>query len=149
MILGETAGLPGVPARGTSESGVGISMLDFDLPGHEIAAICGHEMGTFTPQYLRLYRRTESGRKLPRSVATCFRSAPFPRRGVRWSEDNGDSRPDFFMVSSPGRRVFGDFISRMEVLPPVTLPVFLAGKEFEDSRAFSFSPPQQNNYGQV
>ena len=57
VILGETAGLPGVPARGTTASGVAISMTDFGHPGNEIAIICGHEMG----HWLGLFHPTESG----------------------------------------------------------------------------------------
>ncbi len=56
IILGESAGLPGVPLLGTTESGVAVEMSDFGSPGNDIADTWAQEMG----HWLGLFHTTES-----------------------------------------------------------------------------------------
>lgn len=56
IILGESAGIPGVPVRGTSGSGMAVTMADFPGGLDEIADTWAHEGG----HWLGLFHPTES-----------------------------------------------------------------------------------------
>ena len=57
VILGESAGIPGVPIRGSSGSGVAVTMADFPNGLDDIASTFAHEGG----HWLGLFHTTESG----------------------------------------------------------------------------------------
>ena len=56
IILGESAGIPGVPVRGTSGSGVAVTMADFPNGLDDLAKTIAHESG----HWLGLFHTTES-----------------------------------------------------------------------------------------
>jgi hypothetical protein len=56
IILGESAGIPGVPIRGTTSSGMAVTMADFPNGVAEIADTLAHEGG----HWLGLFHPTES-----------------------------------------------------------------------------------------
>ena len=56
IILGESAGIPGVPVRGTSGSGVAVMMADFPNGLDDLAQTIAHEGG----HWLGLFHTTES-----------------------------------------------------------------------------------------
>jgi hypothetical protein len=56
IILGESAGIPGVPIRGTSGSGLAVTMADFPNGLDTIAYTMAHETG----HWLGLFHTTEA-----------------------------------------------------------------------------------------
>ena len=56
-ILGESAGLPGVPIPGSPQSGLAVAMSDFPAGQVNIGFVCSHELG----HWLGLFHTTESG----------------------------------------------------------------------------------------
>jgi hypothetical protein len=80
IILGESSGLPGVPIRGTTASGLAVTTADFPMGLEEIALTWAHEGG----HCLGLFHTTELG-------GTAFDPLPDTPQCVRAQRDaNGD-----------------------------------------------------------
>ena len=81
IILGESAGIPGVPVRGTTGSGMAVTTADFPQGLNDIADTWVHEGS----HWLGLFHTTESSGTPPcdRTVAATSSGVPWPYRAYR------------------------------------------------------------------